>query len=75
MVRGLAWSPLPLALIGQLGVGAVTATSLQMGLALVGMFAGIGFMFVFSGLGLVWVARPERVRVTARQTAAAPVPA
>ena len=32
-VRGLAWSPLPLSLIGQLGVGAVTATSLQMGLA------------------------------------------
>ena len=74
-VRTLAWNPLPLALIGQLGVGAVTATSLQMGLALVGLFAGIGFMFVLSGLGLVWVARPEKVKETVRQTVQAPSPA
>ena len=74
-VRTLAWNPLPLALIGQLGVGAVTATSLQMGLALVGLFAGIGFMFVLSGLGLVWVARPEKVKATVRQTVQAPIPA
>ena len=74
-VRGLAWSPLPLALIGQLGVGAVTATSLQMGIALTGMFAAVGFMFVFSGIGLAWVARPEKIKVTARQTSPAPMPA
>lgn len=75
VVRGLAWSPLPLALIGQLGVGAVTATSLQMGLALAGTFAAIGFMFLLSGLGLVWVARPVKEDVKVRQTAAAPMPA
>jgi hypothetical protein len=74
-VRGLAWSPLPLALIGQLGVGAVTATSLQMGIALAGAFASIGFMFVFSGVGLVWVARPEKVKVAVRKTSPALVPA
>jgi len=74
-VRGLAWSPLALSLIGQLGVGAVTATSLQMGLAMVGLFAGVGFMFLLSGLGLVWVARPEKVKVTVRQMAPAPMPA
>jgi hypothetical protein len=44
-------------------------------LALVMMFAGIGFMFVLSGLGLVWVARPEKVKATARQTSTAPIPA
>src|SRR4051794_27165388 len=62
-VRGLAWSPLPLALIGQLGVGAVTASSLQAGIGLAGLFAAVGFMFAFAGLGLVWAARPEKETV------------
>jgi hypothetical protein len=61
-VRGLAWSPLPLSLIGQLGVGAVTASSLQMGLGLAGLFAGVGFVIIFAGLGLVWATRPETVK-------------
>jgi hypothetical protein len=74
-VRGLAWSPLPLSLIGQLGVGAVTATSIQMGLGMAGLFAGVGFMFILSGIGLVWVARPEKVKVPAIKTAPAPIPA
>jgi len=68
-VRGLAWSPVPLALIGQLGVGAATATSLQMALGISGLFAGVGFMFVLSGLGLVWVARPVKEKVPAMKTA------
>src|SRR3954469_9582085 len=62
-VRGLAWSPLPLSLIGQLGVGAVTASSLQAGIGLAGLFAAVGFMFAFAGLGLVWAARPEKETV------------
>ena len=74
-VRGLAWSPLPLALIGQLGVGAVTATSLQMGIALVGMLLAVGFGFELAGFGLVWVARPAREKVRATKTAPAPVAA
>jgi hypothetical protein len=74
-VRGLAWSPLPLALIGQLGVGAATATSLQMALGIAGLFAGVGFMFLLSGLGLVWVARPVKETVPATKRASAPVPA
>jgi hypothetical protein len=61
--RGIAWSPLALSLIGQLGVGAVTASSLQMGLGLAGLFGGVGFMFFLSGLGLVWAVRPETVKV------------
>src|SRR3954453_21862156 len=70
-VRGLAWSPLPLALIGQLGVGATTATSLQMGLGMVLTLLAVGFAFEVSGSGLVWVARPEKIRVPATKTAAA----
>jgi hypothetical protein len=74
-VRTLAWSPLALSLIGQLGVGAVTSSTLQMGLGLAGLFAGVGFMFVLSGIGLVWVARPEKVKVPAVKVAPAPIPA
>ena len=32
-------------------------------------------MFVLSGLGLVWVARPEKVQVPATKTVQAPMPA
>ena len=62
--RGIAWSPLALSLIGQLGVGAVTASSLQMGIGIAGLFAAVGFVFAFAGLGLVWAARPEKETVT-----------
>jgi hypothetical protein len=75
VVRGLAWSPLPLALIGQLGVGAVTASSLQLGLGLAGLFAAVGFGFLLAGVGLVWVARPEKVKVAKTVTSRAPIPA
>lgn len=54
--RGQAWSGTAHALIAELGVGAVTASTLQMGLALAGLFAGIGGTFVLTGLGMVWVA-------------------
>lgn len=74
-VRGLAWSPLALSLIGQLGVGAVTATSLQMGLAMVGLLLAVGFGFELAGAGFVWVARPEKVKVRATKTVLAPMPA
>lgn len=63
--RGLAWSPTALGLIGQLGVGAVTASSLQLGLGVAGMLGGLGLVFIFLGLGLVWAARPETAPVRA----------
>ena len=75
VVRGLAWSPLPLSLIGQLGVGAVTATTLQMGFAMVGLLLAVGFGFELAGFGFVWVARPEKVKVHATKTAPVPMPA
>jgi hypothetical protein len=59
IVREKAWTGTAHALIGELGVGTATASSLQMGLGLAGLFGGVGFMFILSGLGLVWATRPE----------------
>ena len=69
--RGLAWSPTALALVGQLGVGAATASSLQLGLGVAGALAGIGLIFLVAGLGLVWAVRPEteKAKVPALKTA------
>ena len=63
-VRAQAWTGVAHALIGELGVGTVTASALQMGLvALAALFAGVGFVFIFAGLGLVWAAGPETEKV------------
>ena len=61
------------ALIAELGVGTVTASTLQMGLGLAGLFAGLGFVLIFAGLGLVWAVRPETEKVPALKPA--PIPA
>ena len=58
--RGQAWSGMAHALIAELGVGSVTASTLQMGFALAGILAGIGGTFVLTGLGLVWVDGEKR---------------
>ena len=71
-VRAQAWTGVAHALIGELGVGTVTATTLQMGLGMSGLFAGVGLSFIIAGLGLVWAARPEKVKVPALQPVATP---
>jgi hypothetical protein len=63
--RGQIWTGTAHALIGELGVGTVTAQALTLGLGLAGLFAGVGFTFLLAGLGLVWVARAEREEVPA----------
>jgi hypothetical protein len=70
--RGLAWTGVAHALIAELGVGTVTASALQMGLGLAGLFAGVGFSFAVAGLGLVWASRPERAAVTVTRPATVP---
>jgi len=52
--RAQAWTGVAHALIAELGVGTVTASALQMGLGLAGLFAGVGGTFFLFGLGLVW---------------------
>jgi len=69
-VRAQAWTGVAHALIGELGVGTVTASALQLGLGLAALFAGVGFTFIVAGGGLVWVTRAERVEVPVLRPAA-----
>lgn len=71
-VRAQAWTGVAHALIGELGVGTVTASALQMGIGMAALFAGLGFTFVFAGLGLVWATRPVTEKVPALRLAGVP---
>lgn len=74
--RGQAWSPLAHGLIAELGVGTATATALQMALAMAGLFAAVGGLAIFAGVGLVWVSRkPVAVAAEATRPVDVPVPA
>jgi hypothetical protein len=68
--RAQAWTGVAHALIGELGVGTVTAQALQLGLALAGLFAGLGGTLIITGGGLVWATQPEKERVPVLKTAA-----
>jgi hypothetical protein len=71
--RDQAWSPLAHALIAELGVGSVTASTLQLGLGLAGLLAGLGAVLILAGLGLVWATRPETVKAPVFRPVANPV--
>ncbi|HWI09339.1 MAG TPA: hypothetical protein VNT54_17705 [Solirubrobacteraceae bacterium] len=70
--RAQAWTPVAHALIAELGVGTSTASSLQLGLGVAGLFAGVGLAFIFAGLGLVWATRPETAKVPVLRPAITP---
>ncbi|VAV93639.1 hypothetical protein MNBD_ACTINO02-1542 [hydrothermal vent metagenome] len=57
--RSQAWSGTVHGLFGELGVGVVTHSVLQMGLGLAGILAGLGLIFGLTGGGLVWVAKSD----------------
>jgi len=59
VAREQAWSGTAHGLIGELGVGTVTHSTLQLGLALAGALAGFGLTILLAGLGLVWAARAK----------------
>jgi len=63
--RGQIWTATAIGLVGELGVGSVTASALQLGLGMAAILAGIGFMFLLTGLGMVWVARAGTEKVKA----------
>ncbi len=67
--RAMAWTGTAHALIGELGVGTVTASALQLGLGMAGLFAGLGGTLVIAGSGLVWAVRPEKVAAPAMRPA------
>ncbi|TFG69073.1 MAG: hypothetical protein E4H24_01740 [Thermomicrobiales bacterium] len=55
--REAIWTGTAHALIGELGVGAVTASTLTIGLGLVGVIGGLAGTLTLLGLGLIWAAR------------------
>jgi hypothetical protein len=63
--REKVWTGTALALIGQLGVGSVTASALQIGLGIAALFALVGMTVVLTGLGLVWATRAATEKVKA----------
>ena len=70
IARDQAWSGTAHGLVGELGVGTVTHSALQLGLALSGLLAGLGLTFLLAGIGLVWVGKakgsPAETSVTER---------
>ncbi len=58
-VRDQAWSGTVHGLVAELGVGTVTHSTLQMGLALSGLFGGLGATLLLAGGGLVWSAKAK----------------
>lgn len=61
--REMAWTGTAHALIGELGVGTVTHSTLQLGLAFAGLLAGLGLVFMLTGGGLIWAGREDRKRI------------
>ncbi len=55
--RSQAWSGTAHALIGTLGVGTLTATSLQLATALAALVAALGGTVFIMGAGLVWASK------------------
>ena len=52
--RSQAWSGTAHGLFGELGVGTVTHSALQLGMALAGLFAGVGATTLVAGAGIIW---------------------
>ena len=71
--REQAWTGTAHALIAELGVGSVTASTLQMGLGLAALFAALGLVLIVAGLGLVWAVRPETAKAPAFRPVANPI--
>lgn len=59
--RGMAWTGTAHGLIGELGVGTVTHSALQLGLGLAATLVGIGFLTMIAGFGLVWAVRGDKL--------------
>jgi len=55
--REMAWSGTAHGLFGELGVGTVTHSALQLGLGVTALLAGLGATFLLLGGGLVWIGR------------------
>ncbi len=54
--RGLAWSGTAHGLFGELGVGTVTASTLQLAGGISAMILGLGLTIIVLGAGMIWIA-------------------
>ncbi len=63
--RGQAWSGTAHGLIASLGVGTVTASTLQLATGVAAIIAGLGAAFILTGFGLMWVAKDDQLTVPA----------
>ncbi len=68
--REMAWTGTVHGLFGELGVGTVTHSTLQMALGLSALLAGLGLTFILAGAGLIWVGRAEPQATSASEAAA-----
>jgi len=59
--RSQAWSGTAHGLFGELGVGTVTHSALQMGLAIAGILVAVGLTALVAGFGMIWVSRAREV--------------
>ena len=57
VAREQAWTGTAHGLVAELGVGTVTHSTLQLGLAFAGLMAGLGLMFMVTRAGIVWATR------------------
>lgn len=57
LAREQAWTGTVHGLFSELGVGTVTHSALQMGLALAGILAGVGLVAILTGGGLIWASK------------------
>lgn len=73
--REKAWTGTAHGLIANLGVGTVTASALQLGFGLAGLFAGVGLFALISGFGLVWATRAQTETAPKRAAQPTAVPA
>ena len=53
--RAQIWNPTAHALFGELGVGSVTASTLKLGLGIVGLIGGLGALFLALGAATFWI--------------------
>ena len=58
--REQAWLGTAHGLVAELGVGTVTHSALQLGLAVIGLFAALGLVLIVTGAGLVWAGPGNR---------------
>jgi hypothetical protein len=70
--REMAWSGTAHGLFGELGVGTVTHSALQLALGMAALAAGLGFTLLLAGGGLIWVSRGTRAAEVAQEADSLP---